>query len=65
MTRCTYPITVEKEGKQYYVYIEDLPGIYGLGPTVQQAKNSILTGNPSLEHATQEDQPLQRTRVTR
>ncbi len=42
MTRYTYPIAMEKEGKQYHAYSEDLPGIYGLGPTVRQAKNSIL-----------------------
>ena len=38
----TYPITIEKEGKQYYAYSEDLPGVYGLGTSIDQAKTSIL-----------------------
>jgi predicted RNase H-like HicB family nuclease len=42
MTHYTYPITVEKEGKQYYAYSEDLPGVYGLGTSIDEAKNSIL-----------------------
>ncbi len=42
MTHYTYPITIEKEGKQYYAYSDDLPGVYGLGPTIEQAKTSIL-----------------------
>lgn len=42
MTHYTYPITIEKEGKQYYAYSEDLPGVYGLGPSIEQAKTSIL-----------------------
>ena len=28
MTHYTYPITIEKEGKQYYAYSEDLPGVF-------------------------------------
>jgi len=42
MTHYTYSITIEKEGKQYYAYSEDLPGVYGLGTTIEQAKTSIL-----------------------
>ncbi|MHB8413253.1 MAG: type II toxin-antitoxin system HicB family antitoxin [Candidatus Acidiferrales bacterium] len=43
MTLYTYPITIEKEGKRYYAYSEDLPGVYGLGKTIEAAKESILT----------------------
>jgi predicted RNase H-like HicB family nuclease len=42
MTHYTYPITIEKEGKQYYAYSEDLPGVYGTGASIEAAKSSIL-----------------------
>ncbi len=42
MTLYSYPITVEREGKQYYAYSVDLPGVYGLGKTIDAAKRSIL-----------------------
>jgi len=42
MTHYTYPITIEKEGKQYYAYSEDLPGVYGIGVSIDEAKTSIL-----------------------
>ena len=42
MTHYTYPITVEKEGKQYFAYSEDLPGVYGLGTSIDEAKTGIL-----------------------
>ncbi|HEV2522157.1 MAG TPA: type II toxin-antitoxin system HicB family antitoxin [Candidatus Acidoferrales bacterium] len=42
MTIYTYPITVEREGSQYYAYSEDFPGVYGLGKSIEDAKKSIL-----------------------
>lgn len=42
MTLYSYPITIEKEGRQYYAYSDDLLGVYGLGKTVEAAKRSIL-----------------------
>ena len=42
MTLYTYPITIEREGKKYYAYSEDFPGVYGLGSSVETAKKSIL-----------------------
>jgi len=42
MTLYTYPITIEKEGRRYYAYSEDFPGVYGLGKTIEAAKKSIL-----------------------
>lgn len=42
MTLYSYPITIEREGKQYYAYSEDFPGVYGLGKTIEAAKKSIL-----------------------
>lgn len=42
LTLYTYPITIEREGKRYYAYSEDLPGVYGLGNTIEAAKKSIL-----------------------
>jgi len=38
----TYPITVEREGRKYYAYSEDFPGVYGLGKTIEEAKASIV-----------------------
>jgi len=38
----TYPITVEREGRTYYAYSEDFPGVYGLGKTIDEAKASLL-----------------------
>ena len=38
----TYPITVEREGRGYYAYSEDFPGVYGIGKTIEEAKSSIL-----------------------
>lgn len=42
MTLYTYPITIEKEGRHYYAYSDDFPGVYGLGKTIEAAKKSIL-----------------------
>ena len=44
MTYYTYPITIEKEDGHYYAYSEDLPGVYGLGDSIEEAKNSMLEG---------------------
>jgi predicted RNase H-like HicB family nuclease len=42
MTLHSYPIKIEKEGKHYYAYSEDFPGVYGTGKSVEAAKKSIL-----------------------
>ena len=42
MEMYTYPITVEREGRKYWAYSEDFPGVYGLGDCIQEAKASIL-----------------------
>ena len=42
MTLYSYPITIEREGRNYYAYSEDFPGVYGLGKTIEGAKKSIL-----------------------
>ena len=44
MTYYTYPITIEKEEGQYYAYSEDLPGVYGVGDSIDTAKLSMLEG---------------------
>lgn len=44
MTSYTYPISIEKEDGQCYAYSEDLPGVYGLGDTIDEAKASMLEG---------------------
>jgi predicted RNase H-like HicB family nuclease len=40
MTHYTY--LIERKGKQYYGYSEDLPGVYGIGASIEEAKTSIL-----------------------
>jgi predicted RNase H-like HicB family nuclease len=42
MEMYTYPITVECEDRKYYAYSEDFPGVYGLGDSIEEAKDSIL-----------------------
>jgi predicted RNase H-like HicB family nuclease len=38
----THPITVEREGRKYWAYSEDFPGVCGLGNSIEEAKGSIL-----------------------
>jgi predicted RNase H-like HicB family nuclease len=33
---------VEREGRKYWAYSEDFPGVYGLGNSIEEAKTSIL-----------------------
>jgi predicted RNase H-like HicB family nuclease len=42
MTLYGFPTTIEREGKRYYAYSEDFPGVYGLGRTIEEAKKNIL-----------------------
>jgi len=42
MDTYTYPITVEREGRKYWAYSEDFPGVYGLGNSLEETKTSIL-----------------------
>jgi predicted RNase H-like HicB family nuclease len=44
VTHYTYPISIEKEDGRYYAYSEDLPGVYGLGDSIEEAKTSMLEG---------------------
>lgn len=44
MTYHAYPITIEKEEGQYYAYSEDLPGVYGIGDSIDTAKLSMVEG---------------------
>ena len=44
MTYYTYPISIEKEDGRYYAYSEDLPGVYGLGDSIEEAKANMLDG---------------------
>ena len=40
MTDSSYSITIETEGKQYYAYSDDSPGVYG--PSTEHARTSVL-----------------------
>lgn len=44
MTYYTYPISIENGDGQYYAYSDDLPGVYGLDDTIDEAKASMLEG---------------------
>jgi len=44
MTHYTYPISIEREDGQYYAYSEDLPGVYGVGDSIEEAKTNMLDG---------------------
>jgi predicted RNase H-like HicB family nuclease len=42
MDMYTYPITSEREGRRYWAYSKNFPGVYGLRNSIEEAKNSIL-----------------------
>ena len=44
MTHYTFPTLIEKGEGQYYTYRAGLPGVYGLGATIEDAKESWLEG---------------------
>lgn len=60
MTLYSYPITVEREGKRYYAYSEDFPGVYGLGKSIEEAKKSILEAmRLYIQHCRKRASPFQ------
>jgi predicted RNase H-like HicB family nuclease len=64
MTLYSYPITIEKEGKQYYAYSDDFPGVYGLGKTMEAAKRSILEAmRVYIEQCRKTRKPIPATRM--
>ena len=64
MTLYTYPITIEKEGKHYYAYSGDFPGVYGLGSTIEQAKKSILKAmRLYIQHCKKTKKPVPQPRT--
>jgi predicted RNase H-like HicB family nuclease len=64
MTLYSYPITIEKDSKQYYAYSGDLPGVYGLGKTIEDAKRSILKAmRLYIEHCRKNRKPVPPTRT--
>jgi len=64
MEAYTYPITVRKEGRKYYAYSEDFPGVYGLGRTIEGAKKSILEAmRLYIQECRAHRRPVPRTRT--
>jgi predicted RNase H-like HicB family nuclease len=64
MTLHSYPITIEKEGRKYYAYSEDFPGVYGLGRSIEEAKESILRAMKLyLENCRKRRKPLPASRT--
>jgi len=60
----TYPITVEREGRTYYAYSEDFPGVYGLGKTIDEAKTSLLGAmRIYIRECRAHRRPVPRTRI--
>jgi len=39
----TYPIVLVQEDNQWWAYIPDLPGVYGVGATEEAAKKDIIS----------------------
>ena len=44
MAHYTYPISIEKDDRQYFAHSEVLPGVYGLGDSLEEARTSMLEG---------------------
>jgi len=64
VTLYSYPITVEREGKRYYAYSDDFPGVYGLGKSIEQAKKSILEAmRLYIQHCRKKGKPVPATRT--
>ncbi len=64
VTIYSYPITIEREGKRYYAYSEDFPGVYGLGGTIEEAKRSILRAmRLYIQHCWKARKTIPRTRT--
>ena len=64
MEAYTYPIVVRKEGRKYYAYSEDFPGVYGLGKSIEEAKASILDAmRLYIQECRARHQPVPRTRT--
>jgi len=38
MDMYTYPITLEREGRKYWAYSEDFPGVFGLGNSIEECR---------------------------
>jgi predicted RNase H-like HicB family nuclease len=48
-----------KGSGQYYAYSEDLPGVYGLGDSIDAAKSSMLEGiRLSIEECKKDGKPI-------
>lgn len=59
----TYPITVEREGRSYYAYSEDFPGVYGMGKSIEEAKKSLLEAmRIYIEECRAQGRPVPRAR---
>jgi predicted RNase H-like HicB family nuclease len=64
MTYYTYPINIEKEDGQYYAYSEDLPGVYGQGDSIDEAKASMLEGiRLYIEECKKDGKPIPTARM--
>jgi predicted RNase H-like HicB family nuclease len=64
MTLYSYPITIEKEAKQYYACSDDFPGVYSLGKTMEAAKRGILEAmRVYIEQCRKTRRPIPATRT--
>ena len=64
MTYYTYPISIEEEDGQYYAYSEDLPGVYGLGDSIEEAKANMLEGiRLHIEECKKDGKPIPAART--
>lgn len=39
--KLTYQVVIVKEGEKYWGYIPDIPGVYGIGSSPEEAKDDL------------------------
>jgi predicted RNase H-like HicB family nuclease len=60
----TYPIVLVQEEDKWWAYIPDLPGVYGLGNTVEEAKKDIASAlELYIEDVREEGKPIPTSHV--
>ncbi len=60
----SYPVVLVQEDDKWWSFIPDLPGVYGVGPTEEEAKKDITSAlELYLEVAKEEGKPLPTSHV--
>ena len=60
----TYPIVLVQEDEKWWAYVPDLPGVYGMGNTEEEAKKDIASAlGLYIEDLIEEGKPLPASHV--